>query len=150
MTKEKKDELIDLCREIDSYSFDSSLVKVERLSDFILEEIYEKNRKLEKKICLLNQNIESKNELIKEYRECYELKKNAMQLMKESYEDMIKEERKKARSVVAMLFWEWKSYMRMADEVENEDTYECRKYIIKARSVHYSFKKAYAMIKDNQ
>ena len=58
-------------------------------------------------------------------------------------------ERKKARSIVAMLFWEWKKITRLTEgETMNEydDGYDCG-CVAQAEQL---FKKAYKMLKDNK
>lgn len=45
---------------------------------------------------------------------------------------------KKARSIVAMLFWGWREYKRRGENWEDE-----------SKAYEQSFNKAYAMIKDN-
>ena len=111
--------------------------------------------------------LKAKNEHLKEFKEAFELQKEAIQSMKQSFEELlkakdeeidrlkkinnellytpykkmareeIKAERKKARSIVAMLFWEWKRAQKWVGK---------NHFAVKGNED--AFKKAYVMLKE--
>ena len=64
----------------------------------------------------------------------------------DEHEKIIKAERKKARSIVAMLFWEWKKQCKNCEQY-NDNAFAREQ---KRSEAYYCFKKAYAMLKDDK
>lgn len=60
--------------------------------------------------------------------------------------EMIKLERKKARSIVAMLFWEWKKQCENRRKYNDHHNFAREQ---KRSEAYYCFQKAYKMLKDD-